>query len=267
MRRLSLSRTFAFVLAPLLLAGAEPKALPPALVCSGGPPAWRFQLSGRQARLSLPNAPEIPLRGGFSPMDVDKAYGWRGRPAEGKTGEVVAFVSEATCADAVRGDQPYEVRLSLPDGRFLAGCCRVGSAPDRPEPTPEPTPTPMVAPTPAPSEGDWTASLITFLPSIKACVLARAGTEAVVFAAVRPDKVVHLVLRLPDERYADCDLPPGRGPATVTLRPKGADLAAEEQAALLILLPRPAPSEGCFRSQLTNDEQGNPYAWISRRGC
>jgi hypothetical protein len=84
---------------------------------------------------------------------------------------------------------------------------------------------------------------------------------------VRPDKVVHLVLRLPDERYADCDLPAGRGPASVTMRPKGAALADEEQAALLTLLPRAAPSEGCFRSQLTVDEQGKPYAWISRRGC
>ena len=132
---------------------------------------------------------------------------------------------------------------------------------------PEPKPTPSPAPTPAPSSGDWTASLVTFFPSIKACVLERTRTEAVVFAAVRPDKVVHLVLRLPDERYADCDLPPGRGPARLRMRPKGAALADEERAAVLTLLPREAQSEGCFRSQLAKGEQGNPYGWISRKGC
>ena len=200
-------------------------------------------------------------------MDAPKAHGWRGRPSGGKGGEVVAFVTETTCTDTVRGEQPFDVRLSLSDGRFLAGCCRLGGRTAEVEPKAEARPTPTPAPTPAPSSGDWTASLITFLPSIKLCVRERPQTEAVVFAAARPDKGVHLVLRLPDERYADCELPPGRGAARLKLRPKGAALADEEQAALLTLLPHAAPSGGCFRSQLANDEQGNPYGWISRKGC
>ena len=51
------------------------------------------------------------------------------------------------------------------------------------------------------------------------------------------------------------------------MRPKGATLSDDEQAALLTLLSHEPPSEGCFRSQLAKDENGRPYGWISRRGC
>ena len=119
----------------------------------------------------------------------------------------------------------------------------------------------------APGLGDWVSSLATFFPSIHACVEESKGTEAIVFAAVKPDKTVHLVLRLPGQRHADCHLPPGRGPAKVTLRPRGADSSAEEQAAMLTLLPHAAPSEGCFRSQPAFDEQGRRFGWISIKGC
>jgi len=94
--------------------------------------------------------------------------------------------------------------------------------------------------------------------------------RSLVFAGVvasQIDKVVHLVLRLPGERYADCDLPPGRGSVSIKMRPKSATLAGEELAAVLTFLPREAPSEGCFRSQLVPDELGKPFGWISLKGC
>ena len=83
----------------------------------------------------------------------------------GAGGEVVAFVSEAACRDAATDEtRPFTVRVSLPDGRFLAGCCRLATEPGAGEPK-EPGPLPLPAPTPAPSTGDWTASLVTFFPA------------------------------------------------------------------------------------------------------
>jgi heat shock protein HslJ len=50
---------------------------------------------------------------------------WRGRP-QGSDGEVVAFVAETVCSDGMSDARhPATVRLSLPDGRFFAGCCRI----------------------------------------------------------------------------------------------------------------------------------------------
>jgi len=251
--------------APLTAIAAE--APPPPLVCSGSGPSWRLNLDGRRARFLLPPAQSLSLVGRISSSDHTKNYGWRGRATGSKAGDVVAFVKEETCTDISAVEHPFGVSVSLPDGRFLSGCCRRTAPGTEPEPEAKAKATPSPAPTPAPALGDWISSLVTFFPSINACVQESRRTEAIVFAAVKPDKTVHLVLRLPGQRYADCDLPPGRGPAKVTLRPKGAAPFAEEQAALLTLLPHEAPSGGCFRSQLVLDEQGRRFGWISLKTC
>jgi hypothetical protein len=226
-----------------------------------------MSLDGRSARLAIPPAAGLTLVGRISSSDQTKNYGWRGRPTDGKGADVVVFVNEATCTDISAVEHPFSVSVSLPDGRFLAGCCRRAAPGTEPEPEAEPQPTPTPAPTPAPGLGDWISSLVTFFPSINACVQESRRTEAIVFAATKPDKTVHLVLRLPGPRYADCHLPPGRTPVKVTLRPKDAVPAAEEQAAILTLLPHEAPSGGCFRSQLVFDEQGRRFGWISLKTC
>jgi uncharacterized membrane protein len=250
--------------APVATAADTP---PPPLACSGSGPSWRLTLDGRRARLSIPPAQALSLVGRFSPSDQTKKYGWRGRAAGGKGGDVVAVVSEEACTDVLAGENPFAVSVSLPDGRFLSGCCgrTDAGAEAQPEAVAKPTPSPV--PTPAPALGDWISSLVSFFPSIEACVQESPRTEAIVFAAARPDKTVQLVLRLPDDRYADCHLPPGRVPVKVTLRPEGAAPSAEEQAAILTLLPHEAPAGGCYRSQLVFDEQGRRFGWISLKTC
>jgi hypothetical protein len=242
-------------------------APPPPLACSGSGPSWRLDLDGRRARLSIPPAQGLSLVGRFSSSDQVKKHGWRGRAAGGKGGEIVAVVSEETCTDVSTGENPFAVSVSLADGRFLSGCCRRTDAGAASEPEVVAKPTPSPAPTPAPALGDWVSSLVSFFPSIEACVQESPRTEAIVFAAAKPDKTVQLVLRLPDERYADCSLPPGRVPVKVTLRPEGAAPSAEEQAAILTLLPHEAPPGGCYRSQLVFDEQGRRFGWISLKTC
>lgn len=180
----------------------------------------------------------------------------------------MAFVNEAACTDASAEEHPFAVRVSLPDGRFVSGCCRRSAEAPPEEPEPAPGPRARPAPTPAPARGDWIASVVTFYPAIKACVQESTKTEAVVFAALKPDKTTHLVLRLPAGRYADCLLPPGRGPARISLRPRDAPSSPEEQAAVLTLVPKqPPPAEPCFRPQVVLDDQGQPLGWVALKGC
>jgi hypothetical protein len=159
------------------------------------------------------------------------------------------------------------VQISLPDGRFLSGCCHVATGDVTAEAPPDAGPAPRPAPTPAPARGDWISSVTTFLPAIAACLAESRRAEAVLFAAVRPDHTVHLVLRLPEARYADCVLPPGRGPIKVTIRPRSATLSPPEGAALLTLLPHEPPIGGCFRSQVVFDDQGRRLGWATFKEC
>jgi hypothetical protein len=227
-------------------------------------PQWSLLLDENRGWLVVPPARGVSLEGRFS-IDGSKAFGWRGR-ATGGGRDVVAFVSEAVCTTS-SGEQPFSARVSLPDGRFVSGCCqRVGEAPAE-EAGGAPRLPPSPAPTPAPALGDWISSLPTFHPAIKECVGELGKAEAVVFAAIKPDKTTHLVLRLPEDRYADCLLPPGRGPAQVSLRPPDTPTSAEERAAILSLLPTPPPMEPCYRPQAVFDENGERLGWIALKGC
>jgi uncharacterized lipoprotein YbaY len=52
---------------------------------------------------------------------------WRG--ADGREGEVVALLRAETCSLKASDDpQGYSVVMSLPDGKLLAGCCRMNEA-------------------------------------------------------------------------------------------------------------------------------------------
>ncbi len=242
-----------------------PAPAPAVLSCSGLSEDWSLLLSGNRGQLSVASAREARFEGRFS-TDESATFGWRGR-AIGEGGDLVVFVREAACSTASGEEQPLSVNVSLPDGRFVAGCCRRPGDVPADESAARPRRRPSPAPTPAPSLGDWISSLSTFYPAIKECVTERNPAEAVVFAAIRPDKTTHLVLRLPEDRYADCLLPPGRGPAKIVVRPRDAPRSAEEQAAMLSLLPTPPAMEPCYRPQAVFDGNGDRVGWISLKGC
>lgn len=118
-------KTWIAVLA--LLASALPaRAEEPQLICFGNEPSWGLEFAGPgSARLLLPDQRPLHFRGSETRLDFLKERAWRGK-AGGKGGNLVAFLRESACNDNMSDVQhPVTARVSLPDGRFLAGCCRI----------------------------------------------------------------------------------------------------------------------------------------------
>jgi len=102
----------------------------PSLICFGNEPSWSLELpEPGTARLAFPDAPPVEYRGRETRIDVIAERVWRGKPAAGEGGDVVAFLRDSVCSDGMSDTQhPVTARASLADGRFLAGCCRVPNA-------------------------------------------------------------------------------------------------------------------------------------------
>ena len=114
-----------------LMASALPaSAEDPQLICFGNEPSWGLEFAGRSsARLILPDQRPMYYRGSETRLDFLKERAWRGKVAGGKGGNLVAFLRESVCSDTMSDvKHPVTARVSLPDGRFLAGCCRIPAA-------------------------------------------------------------------------------------------------------------------------------------------
>lgn len=121
--------------AVLILASAfhalPARAAEPRLVCFGNEPSWslRFDGGGR-ATLSFPDGKPVEYRGRETRLDFLKERAWRGTPAGDAKAVVVAFLRESACSDTMSDTvHPLSARVSLPDGRLLAGCCRIPASP------------------------------------------------------------------------------------------------------------------------------------------
>ena len=106
-------------------------AAEPRLVCFGNEPSWslRFDGGGR-ATLAFPDGKPVEYRGRETRLDFLKERAWRGTPSGDGKAVVVAFLREANCSDTMSDTaHPLSARVSLPDGRLLAGCCRIPASP------------------------------------------------------------------------------------------------------------------------------------------
>ncbi len=115
----------------LLLAAFPAVAAEPRMICFGNEPSWSLQFADVSvARFLLPDARPVEYRGSETRLDHLGERAWRGRPAKGAGGDLVAFLSEAACSDGMSdAKHALTARVSLADGRFLAGCCRRVDAP------------------------------------------------------------------------------------------------------------------------------------------
>jgi heat shock protein HslJ len=114
----------------LLLLAFPAAAADPPMICFGNEPSWGLHFADPgNARLQLPDAPPVEYRGSATRLDVIQERAWRGKPATGG-GDLVAFLRDSACSDGMSDTKhPLIARISLADGRFLAGCCRIVAAP------------------------------------------------------------------------------------------------------------------------------------------
>jgi heat shock protein HslJ len=103
----------------------------PRLVCFGNEPSWSLSFAGGgRATLAFPDGKPVEYRGRETRIDFLKERAWRGAPAGDAKGVLVAFLRQGSCSDGMSETKhPVSARVSLPDGRFLAGCCRVPPSP------------------------------------------------------------------------------------------------------------------------------------------
>ncbi|MGA9396577.1 MAG: META domain-containing protein [Azonexus sp.] len=132
---MSLIRNFLGVVA-LAASTVATSAETPSLICFGNEPSWHLDFSGpAAARLVLPDQKPVGYQGSETRLYFLGERAWRGKTADGKGDSLVAFLREVACSDGMSEIRhPLLARVSLPDGRFLAGCCRVPAAPAAPAP-------------------------------------------------------------------------------------------------------------------------------------
>jgi heat shock protein HslJ len=134
------------------------------LICFGNEPSWSVDLTEPGiARFATPDQAAVTYRGQATRHAFLSETLWRGSPAAGR--DLVVWLQDTTCTDNMSGSQlPVTARVSLPDGRFLSGCCRV--------------PTPAVGGSPpAPLEGaTWRLQELPGAPSAALAKLDRPVT-------------------------------------------------------------------------------------------
>ncbi len=118
-----MTKACASLVACVVLAG--PSFAEPPLMCFGNEPSWKVDLTTPGvAKAAVMGEEAKTYRGGATRNEVSKETLWRGSPDAGR--DLVVFLSDKPCSDQMSDVvHPVTARVSFPDLRFLAGCCRV----------------------------------------------------------------------------------------------------------------------------------------------
>ena len=128
MRRLVL---MAWALVAAVGCGDEPAGEPDhptAFRCQGNEPFWNLAIEGSEASYAALNefTSERTFAGEFL-ADSPGRLEWRGSESLNPENRLVARIIEEQCLDTMSDETPpfsHSVRLELPDGQEVAGCCR-----------------------------------------------------------------------------------------------------------------------------------------------
>jgi len=120
------------LVATVCMGAAAATASDPGLICFGNEPSWGVNLTAPgTAVFSTPDEAPVAFRGSATRNEVLAESVWRG--SSDADGELVLFLRDAACSDGMSDTvHPLVARGSLPDGRFIVGCCRIPAPPGDP---------------------------------------------------------------------------------------------------------------------------------------
>jgi uncharacterized membrane protein len=259
--------------------------------CRGNEPAWNFVIDNDQARFELllggPAPEAIAIKGklgvtgeGRTP-DID----WRGKAADGRAYR--ALIQQQQCADSMSDAEgqtgfDYRVRLTVPGGRVLEGCCNAGLEPVRPKPTAAAAPA-------APSEPagqsdpaqaplailqmrpptDWSRMLMELMPAIDACLARTPGSAPYVTKAwVATLDTVVVRTRNATVGWFECAArSDGSAIDAFHAVESSAPSVVGEEVVLYTPVTSAPPAGNCFTHARVVDQRGEQIGWLSDNTC
>jgi uncharacterized membrane protein len=243
--------------------------------CQGNEPFWNLQIEGTQARYrSLADGDAERLYEGEFQWDrtVEPAvFEWLGVDTVETRGRLSASIREERCLDTMSDETPpftHWIRLRLPNGREVTGCCRTAHAPPvrRGEIALDELP---VADLEALGADVWARALLELLPALETC-LDRVGGSGprVTYAWPIEGGMVGARLRNGEGGWFECVAT--RDGASIdrfdTLTTADFPLQHENRVVFTPAAQYP-PAGNCYEHEKVLDARGEPLGWLSFNTC
>lgn len=244
-----------------VLLAASPAVAEP-LVCTGNEPSWRLDIDGSRGQWWWADggAEGAVAEGLAGRLDLHRPplTGWRGPVTVPTAGELVAVVSAEACQDSMADQRlPLTATLSMPDGRLLAGCCRIGGGPAQ---------VTVAALMDRPAE-DWSRHFAELLPVIESCFPLVSGAARVTKAWPTNRGMAGTRIESGDGRRWDC-VAPLAGGGIESLRPLEPDEPGMPGEGLPVFVPGAGGQpQGCPRFEQVVEPDGTVRGWLSVGRC
>ena len=198
-------------------------------------------------------------------------FDWQGVDTGNPQARLSASIREETCLDTMSDETPpftHWIRLRIPDGREVTGCCRTAEAQlaMRGGVALDELP---VADLAALDSDAWARNLFELLPALRACLARTGGRGArVTYAWTMDDGTVGVRLRNAVGGWFECVA--SRDGAAVerfdTLTTADFPLQHENE---LVFTPegQSPPSGNCYEHERVVDDRGRLIGWLSFNTC
>jgi uncharacterized membrane protein len=264
---------------------SDPEALrhddggPETVACRGNEPFWTLTITGTEAeyaRLTDVYPPEahrltgtMQVRAFFKPA----LFVWRGR-GHLASGDIVAMITGERCLDTMsegegRSTFDYTVRMSMPNGDLLTGCCTAdgetapATAPSGPVDAPE-------AHLERKAPDDWSRQILELLPAIRACLAETPGPVARVIKAWPMNRgMVGARTRDDNGNHWNCVAPAEGGEVSIFAKvPEGSKIIPGETRIVFTPVPQAPPMDSCQEHERISDPKtGSLLGWLSYDVC
>lgn len=279
----SILPAISILLVLLPMGSAAQGSMPSEYKCNGNEPFWGLAIENEHAGWATPGEPEgRTLEGAFRHLDYAGVFAWRGEFGEG---DLVAFVTDQPCSDTmVDREYPYSIKVSLPDGSVLLGCCDTISEPsaegwseskpdlhteveaDEVDESLSDLPVAILDDKPP---GDWSRHLLALLPAIESCLAETPGTSPrVVKAWATSHEQVGVRTWSAETAAWEC-VANGQGSLVRPLTALNSDAIGlhDGWSPIFTLRGQSPPAGECYHHERVVDARGELIGWLSYDTC